>query len=85
MASDANHADCREVVSLVKTVLEKVWDLPVACGCADTNGECQGHFSGPGIRCMGFCIAVGQGVGGIRGRLKRSARALCNYLGVWPY
>ena len=59
MASDAQPGDCKELVSFVKTVLEKVWDLPVECACADTDENCQSSCLGPVIRCMGFCIALG--------------------------
>ena len=59
MATDARVEDCREVVSLVKSVLERVWGLPVECNCADKQGNCQGACLGPVLRCMGFCISLG--------------------------
>ena len=61
MASDADPVDCKKVVALVKSVLEKVWKLPVECLSADNQGLCQGRRMGPVIRCMGFCIAMGEG------------------------
>ena len=60
MASDADQADCKEVVALVKSVLE-----PVECCCVDNRGLCQGRCMGPVICCMGFCIAMGGGSRGI--------------------
>ena len=59
MATDARVEDCREVVSLVKSVLERVWGLPVECNCAGEQGNCQGACLGPVLRCMGFCISLG--------------------------
>ena len=59
MATDAGVEDCREVVSLVKSVLETVWGLQVECNCADKEGNCQGTCLGPVLRCMGFCISMG--------------------------
>ena len=65
MASDAEPGDCKELVSLLKIVLETVCDTPMECACADTDGACHGKCLGPLIKCMGFCIALGQGAGGI--------------------
>ena len=65
IASDADPCDCKELVGLVKSVLEKTWGLPVECACADKQGMCQGTCLGLVIRCMGFCIALGAGGGGL--------------------
>ena len=62
MASDVELGDCKELVSLV---LETVWDLPVECACANTDGNYHGNCLGPVIRCMGFCIALRHRAGGI--------------------
>ena len=65
VATDADPSDCTEVVALVKTVLETTWHLPVECSCADKHGNCQGLCLGPVVRCVGFCIFLGGGWGGL--------------------
>ena len=42
VASNADLSECRELVSLVKSVLENAWGLPVQCSFADAKGNCQG-------------------------------------------
>ena len=51
---------CRELVSHVQSVLENTWGLPVECSCANAKGNCQGSCLGPAVKCMGFCIALGE-------------------------
>ena len=65
VASNADPGECRELVALVKSVPENAWDLPIECSCADAKGNCQGSCVGPVVRCMGFCIAPGEGRGGM--------------------
>ena len=61
VASDVDPSDCKELVGLVKSVLEKNME----CACADKQGMCQGTYLGPVITCMGFCIALGGAGGGL--------------------
>ena len=65
VAADADPTDCRELVSLVKSIVETTWNLPADCSRADKQGSCQGACLGPIVRCMGFCIALGGGRGGV--------------------
>ena len=58
VASDADPSICKELVGLIKSVLQKIWGLHVECACADQQGMCQGTCLGPLIRCMGFSIAL---------------------------